>query len=131
MKKALLFILIILTGLAIPLTAESNGFYHSVVWKDTLMDISLKYQVGLDELAKINGISNWNLIFIGQKLWIPKATSSNTNKVNVYIYHVKYGDTLSSLAENFMVTIWDIASINRIYDLNRIYIGQQLYIPVN
>ena len=68
--------------------------------------------------------------FIGQKIWIPKASASNNNLINVYIYKVKWGDTLEDLALRFNVTIWDIASLNRIYDLNRIYTGQSLYIPV-
>lgn len=130
MKKAFLFFIMIFAGVTISVNAQNNGFYHTVVWRDTLMDISLKYQVDLDKLAEVNGISNWNRIYIGQKLWILKAMPSGSDMVNVYIYHVKWGDTLSKLAENFNVTIWDIASLNQIYNLNSIYIGQKLYIPV-
>lgn len=131
MKKTFFFLVLFFFVLIITVNAKDNGFYHVVRWGDTLMDVSLKYQVDIEELAKVNNISNWNKIYIGQKLWIPKENVENPNMLNVYVYHVKWGDTLGDLAQRYKITIWDIASLNQIYDLNRIYVGQTLYIPVN
>lgn len=45
------------------------------------------------------------------------------------IYIVAPGDTLARIAAYFNTTIWDIASLNGIYNVNYIYVGQQLIIP--
>lgn len=45
------------------------------------------------------------------------------------IYFVKPGDTLWKIAKKFRSTVEDIARVNGIEDENKIYIGQQLYIP--
>ena len=45
------------------------------------------------------------------------------------IYFVKKGDTLWKIAKKFKSTIEDIARINNIEDVDKIDIGQQLYIP--
>jgi len=44
-------------------------------------------------------------------------------------YVVKWGDTLFSIARRFGVTVWQLASYNRIYNPNLIYVGQVLIIP--
>ena len=45
------------------------------------------------------------------------------------IYFVKPGDTLWKIAKKFRSTIEDIARVNNIEDIDKIYPGQQLYIP--
>ena len=45
------------------------------------------------------------------------------------IYFVKPGDTLWKIAKMFRSTVEDIAEINEIEDVNRINVGEQLYIP--
>lgn len=48
---------------------------------------------------------------------------------SMIIYFVKPGDTLWKIAKMFKSTVEDIAKINEIEDVNRINVGQQLYIP--
>lgn len=43
---------------------------HKVVWGDTLWDLGIKYGVPYMEIARINNISNPNLIYVGQVLKI-------------------------------------------------------------
>lgn len=71
---------------------------------------------------------------------------SNTRKINIIdeisvdetrdkqiysmiIYFVKPGDTLWKIAKKFGSTIADISRVNNIEDINKIYPGQQLFIP--
>jgi LysM repeat protein len=42
---------------------------------------------------------------------------------------VRWGDTLNSIAWRTGVSAWAIAQANGIYNLNRIYAGQALWIP--
>lgn len=45
-------------------------------------------------------------------------------------YKVKYGDTLWSIAERYGVTVEELAEINDIGNVNVIYAGQTLKIPI-
>ena len=46
-----------------------------------------------------------------------------------YIYQVKSGDTLASIAANFQMDYRDLARYNRITNANQISVGQVLEIP--
>ena len=63
---------------------------------------------------------------------INEISLEETRENNIYsmvIYFVKPGDTLWKIAKKFRSTIEDIARVNGIEDPNKIYPGQQLYIP--
>lgn len=51
------------------------------------------------------------------------------NKYSMVIYFVKPGDTLWKIAKNFKSTVEDIAKINDIDNVDKLNVGQQLYIP--
>ena len=53
----------------------------------------------------------------------------NDEGYSMIIYFVKQGDTLWKIAKKFRSTVADIARVNGIEDENKIYVGQQLYIP--
>lgn len=55
--------------------------------------------------------------------------NTNPNMYSMVIYFVKPGDTLWKIAKQFKSKVEDIARINQIEDENKIYVGQQLYIP--
>src|SRR3954447_26722824 len=44
-------------------------------------------------------------------------------------YVVQPGDTLFSVAARFNVSVSDLATINKIYDVNAVYVGQVLWLP--
>ena len=54
-----------------PPPPPSGGFYYTVKCGDTLGNIGWKYGWGALTLAQVNGISNPDLIYPGQVLWIP------------------------------------------------------------
>lgn len=47
----------------------------------------------------------------------------------IVVYFVKAGDSLWSIAKKFKSTVRDIAAVNDIEDVDKIFVGQQLYIP--
>ena len=55
--------------------------------------------------------------------------SRDCNTYSMVIYFVKPGDTLWKIAKMFRSTVADIARINNIENVDKISIGQQLYIP--
>ena len=44
-------------------------------------------------------------------------------------YKIASGDTLSALAKKFNTTVNELAALNNIKDVNKIYVGQELKIP--
>ena len=96
---------------------------------NTLWGISRRYNVTIDEIARLNNIQNPNLIYPGEKLTI--VTNSNfehTKGLGKDFYTVKTGDTLSELAIIFDTTVEDIVRLNNIENPNLIYVGQRLRI---
>ncbi|MBD7915504.1 LysM peptidoglycan-binding domain-containing protein [Clostridium sp. Sa3CUN1] len=97
-----------------------EGNYYTVKYGDSLSSIASKYGMDYQTLAKINGISNPNLIYPGQVLKIE-------GEVNQGVYYtVKEGDNLSSIASKYGITYQAIALLNNLTKPNLIYPGQVL-----
>lgn len=82
------------------------------------VDIELEFSVSASRNGKLNIINEISL----------QETRDN-NIYSMVIYFVKSGDTLWKIAKKFRSTIQDIARVNGIEDENKIFVGQQLYIP--
>lgn len=57
----------------IPRTTAPEMLKYVVQEGDTLYDISLRYEVDMDELIRINKLVDPNNLRVGQELWIPVA----------------------------------------------------------
>ncbi len=94
---------------------------------DTLYSIARAFDTTVDELKRINKLSN-NVLSIGQNLLIPN--NEEELQEDYTINTVKSGDTLYSIAKNFGVTVDEIITLNRLNSIG-LSIGQQLLIPEN
>lgn len=92
--------------------------YYIVKKGDTLTKISKMFNVSVDELIKINNIKNKDLIYVNQKIIIPKKLT----------YVVKKGDSLSSIASMYGMSWKELYEKNKdvISNPDLIYIGQIL-----
>ena len=108
---------------------------YTVVKGDTLSKIAKRFGTTYQELARINGISNPNVINIGQVLKLPGANSNNNtssysaSSTSLISYTVVQGDTLSKIAKKFGTTYQELARINGISNPNIINIGQVIRVP--
>jgi LysM repeat protein len=128
MKKALMIIgVLALVLLASRPVLASTGTIHIVQPGQTLLAIARWYGVDYLTLARTNGITNPNRIYVGQRLLIPSTGGTAVRPGTTYT--VRAGDTLYSIAARSGVSVWAIAQANAIYDLTRIYVGQRLVIP--
>ncbi len=98
------------------------GQIHIVQYGENLSSIALKYGTTWQELARINTLSNPNIIYQGQSLNVVGGQPVATSGYCV----VEYGDTLSGIAEQFGTTVERLALANGISDPNLIYAGQVL-----
>lgn len=115
----------------IPESAEPvpspNDTQQIVIKKgDTLSQIAVEYGTTVQRLVELNNISNPNLIFAGNTLYVP----INDGKKQTVTYKVKKGDTLSSIAKKYGITVNELINANNIKNPNLIYIGQVLTIPM-
>lgn len=112
---------------------------HVVQPGENLFRISLRYNVPIASIAQRNGITNFNLIYVGSRLIIPAGGTtpvpttppggSTPVPPTTGTYTVVRGDTLSNIASRFGTTWQAIASLNNIANPNLIYAGQVLKIP--
>ena len=84
---------------------------------DTLSGIASRYGTTYQVLASYNGISNPNVISIGQTIKIPNGTMSHITNTSSRTYIVKKGDTLSGIASKYGTTY------QKIYNDNKSVIG--------
>ena len=107
--------------LIIPEKKENNvndiDNYYIVVAGDTLYSIARKNRTTVDEIKRINKLSN-NLLSLGQKLIIPKQT-------NIYI--VRKGDSLYSISRKYGISVNELMTLNNL-NSTLLSIGQELII---
>lgn len=108
-------------------SAAQQTTQHVVQHGETLAIIGTRYGVTWSDLAIANGITNPNRSLAGQTLVIPaKSTVTPTNTVN---YTIRYGDTLSTIAQKYHTTVDAIVAVNDITAGSRIYPNQVLRVP--
>ena len=81
-------------------------------------NIELEFNISVSRNESLNIIDEINV-----------EENRENNIYSMVIYFVKPGDTLWEIAKKFKSTVEDIARVNEIEDVNKIYPGQQLYIP--
>lgn len=107
---------------SVPIQAPATSTY-TVRAGDTLSSIASKFGTSYQALASLNGISNPNLIYVGQVLRVNGSASTGS----VY-YTVRAGDNLSAIASRYGTSYQSIAALNGLSNPNLIYAGQTLKI---
>ena len=69
--------------------AAPAGKTYTVVKGDTLSEIAVKYGTTVDTLVELNGISNPNLIVVGQKIKLPGASGFDPYTVKVSVTELR------------------------------------------
>lgn len=117
-------------------TAAPTTGTHTVQAGENLYRIGLKYGISWVRLAEYNGISNPNLIKVGQVLKLspdsgtsdPTVTPSPNTETT---YTVKAGDNLFRIGLAYGISWVQIAEANGIVNPNQIKVGDVLKIPVS
>lgn len=109
------------------------GGTHIVQSGESLSSIAAKYGIPASALASANGINDPNLLFTGATLRIddkPAPTpGTGSGSSGGGTHTVVAGDTLSTIARQYGVSMSDIIASNGISDPSLIYAGQQLSVP--
>ena len=109
----LLYILLLVTAVS----AYSESISYVVKEKDTLWSISQRYNIGVDELKRINEIEDETTLRVGMTLLVPT------------VYIVEKGDNLWKIAREHKTSVQILRELNNIKN-DQIHIGDELFVPV-
>lgn len=134
-KWLIIPIVVILALLMVANTALADTSY-TVQPGDTLYAIAGRFGTTVEAIVAANGISNPNIIHVGQVLTIPGEGGPAPTPPppgggggGTGTYTVQPGDTLSSIARRFGTTWPELAALNNISNPNVIHVGQVLQVP--
>lgn len=109
---------------------------YTVQRGDTLSAIARRFGMTVVELMRLNGITNPNLIRVGQTLTVratatptPGSPTATPTTAATTVYVVQRGDTLSAIARRFGTTTTVLIRLNGLTSANYIYVGQRLRVP--
>lgn len=117
---------------------------HVIVAGDTLYSLSKKYNTTVDQLAKLNNLSEPYQLSVGQKLQVAAKTveskqdtltvrkpvvSRGEMRVELQEIKIAPGDTLYSLSRKYSVPVNDLAVMNNIKPPFTLSVGQVLRVP--
>ncbi len=132
-KLSLILLAVFLVGLFVALPgkvgAQSNqpeGPIYIVQPGDTLFIIAAQFGVSVDDLIETNGITNPNLLAVGDRLVIPGLPGL----VGVLTTEtVAFGETLTSIARRYTVPADTLARLNRMVSPVELYAGSSVILP--
>jgi LysM repeat protein len=108
-------------------TAAGSGCarFYTVIRGDNLFRIALRFNTTVYGLQQLNGLSNPGFIFAGQVLCVKAGAPIPFG----FLYAVKRGDTLYSIAVRFGWSVPYLAGVNHLRNPNFIFAGMMLLIP--
>ena len=122
-------LVLIMSLLALPITAIAQDSVHIVQPGENLYRISLQYGISMESIAQANNLSNQARILSGQQLVIPDLTGAVVTDLfapEPSHHVVQPGETLASIANLYGITVEQISQINNIANPDRIFRGETL-----
>lgn len=110
---------------------------YVVMRGDTLKALAARFNTSMESIAMLSGISNYNLIYEGQRIIIPTSMIAIPTPIVTLppiggTYIVQKGDTLRKIADRIGVTVNDILAVNpQITNASLIFVGQVISLPAN
>jgi LysM repeat protein len=90
---------------------------------DSLSSIAFDHGVTVEALMAANGLTDPDLVYMGQELVIPVDGGVPTTTAPPLVVTVEYGESLSIIAARHGVTVSAIMEENDLTDPDRIYVG--------
>lgn len=106
---------------------EAAALWHTVGRGETLWGLARTFGTTVELLMEVNDLAD-PAIRAGQRLLVPVGGYGSWSG-DWTGYTVKPGDTLSTIAARFHVSLSEFARLNRIGDPNRLRVGERLQLP--
>lgn len=105
--------------------AAGEVIVHEVKKGETVSSIAARYTASIDNVLETNGLKANDTIYPGQKLTIAGGTGLRTGG-----YHtVQEGETITSIARIYGVTVRSVLDVNGLGTRDTIYPGQKIRLP--
>lgn len=108
----------------IPYGESYTSNTYTVQRGDTLWNIAKKFNTTVNEIKRLNNLSN-NILYVGQTLKVPEYYKAEDTNIS---YVVKKGDNLYSIARQYGVNVDDLKKYNNLTS-DILSIGQIIEIP--
>jgi LysM repeat protein len=102
---------------------------HVVTAGQGLLEIAALYGVSVAEITAANGMTDQDLLSVGQELIIPGVTERDIAVAQGNVHVVQPGESLLSIALIYGVTVPELQEANELDNPDSIFIGQELIIP--
>ncbi len=120
-----------------PVTPTPSFASYVVQTGDTLYSIANVYKTSVTTLQRINGIQDASALYVGQKLKVPSRPqpaktampAAPVARAGTQFYTVLAGDTLSSIARKFHVSMAELQTLNTLPNPNNLVVGSKILIP--
>ncbi len=103
---------------------------HVVQRGENLFRIALRYGVSLEELSRLNGITNPGSIQVGQRLLVPGGDTALPPAPRITTHIVQPGETVESIAALYGLAVDEFIRSNAIPDTGMVYVGQVLQVEL-
>lgn len=117
------------TGQGESASGGSAPVVHIVQAGQGLIEIATLYGVSVAEIVAANGLTNQDILRIGQELIIPGVSVRDIAAAQGNIHIVQAGESLLSIALLYGVTVEELQLANELDNPDSIFIGQELLIP--
>lgn len=105
-----------------------GGLVYTIRSGDTLFLLAQRFNTTVDRIMAANPGINPNNLQIGQQICIPGVVNPPTT-CNGFLYTIRSGDTIFSIAQSFNTTVERIMAANPGINVNNLQVGQQICIP--
>lgn len=120
-------LLVVIVGISAPLQSvaaqQPEGAVYVVQEGDSLWEIAVRFRVSLDDLTKINNISNPGQLSVGAHLLIPGLEGIQGTLTT---RTVGFGDNLNSLSRRYRLPVETLAQLNHLASPYELYVGASL-----
>lgn len=109
---------------------EAGSVVHVVQAGQGLLEIAAIYGVSVADIMAANGLTDQDILRIGQQLVIPGITRRDAAAAQGNIHIVQAGESLLSIALIYGVTVEELQAANDLANPDAIFVGQELIIPI-
>ncbi|MEP7287249.1 MAG: LysM peptidoglycan-binding domain-containing protein [Chloroflexota bacterium] len=135
--RRLLFVLLIAIAIlaSLPRPTYAQAATHVVREGETLTSIASRYKTTVETLIALNNLKDGDALYIGQVLKLPGSGAGLTSAAQPQTpsapgtYTVQRGDTLTSIANQYGISVDQLMIANKLTDPSLVRIGQILKIP--
>ena len=117
-----------------PAVLPGEAGYHTVAAGESLSVIARRYGLATDDLIRLNGLTDANTIFVGQRLRLSARVDADSSanapvpEPADEIYLVQPGDTLGQIAKQHNTTVMQLMRDNGLPNAGFVFVGQRLRI---